>query len=538
MAPHCLARLLLLAAMASACAGSSRLKPDDHTRKTSERFAILQMVGGICTEEICGPLQACCHSCGSSGVWTEIPDPHRIAHAAIGQLPDCAADGCGRCSFTLAAFGVTERDHFLVTRWTQLPGCAAQQCRGEGACDAVLAEGRGIWTGERCESFYASGCALVGPDCEGIYPSLDACMKARAACMPGSSQPTLAGSAASSVTAAGSGGQTIANTPTAPPTEDQAACAKGDGKACLRLGEQTSQQQNPDWKYRYYVAACNAHVGLACVQLGQSLEPDPNQRAGWLKRALVEFESGCTIGDAESCYYLGIALERGTGVPLDATRAQQIYAKGCELGSLYACTNEAGLHLQGKGVKKDTARAATLYARACDRRDDRACYWLGAIHEQELALLSDHSNVGTLLRSEKLGTELRVKDSRIPVRPSPARRGPATALLLERDPRQLAANCDQGQSLACYELGVATQVGGGRFHKDDRQAVGYYEKACSLGSGWGCLRAGDCYERAYGVRVDLSKASKYFLDVCERGVGGTEGFEQQCANLGERIDAQ
>lgn len=137
----------------------------------------------------------------------------------------------------------------------------------------------------------------------------------------------------------------------------------------------------------------------------------------------------------------------------------------------------------------------------------------------------------------KIRRVLRVKDAKIPVRPSRAKRGPAIALVLELEPKQLTESCTNGQPLACYELGIATQVGGPKFPKDDKKAVGYYEKACSLGNGWGCLRAGDCYERAYGVPVDFAKASRYFLDVCERGVGGTEGFEQPCATLGERIDA-
>lgn len=339
------------------------------------------------------------------------------------------------------------------------------------------------------------------------------------------------------LTAAGMAGRSVRLELPTPTTAEGVACSKGDGKACLRLGEQAAQQQAPERQYQYYVAACSAHVGLACVHLGQSVEPNPNKRVAWLQRSLVAFESACKAGDAESCYYFGIALERGVGIPANASRAQQMYATGCQLGNLYACTNEAGLHLQGKGVKQDFARAAVLYANACERRDDRACYWLGSIHDQELDLRSNGSHVQVPVRSGKLGVELRVKEAKRLARSSPAKHGPAIEHLLALDPKPLIAACNQGQPLACYELGVATQVGGARFPKDDKKAVGYYEKACSLGSGWGCLRAGDCYEHAYGVPSDFSKASKYFLDVCERGVGGTEGFERDCANLAERIDA-
>jgi len=63
-----------------------------------------------------------------------------------------------------------------------LPGCAAQQCDGEGDCDAVFGHGEWIWTGEQCKPFYASGCNTVGADCASTYHSRDDCEKARAAC--------------------------------------------------------------------------------------------------------------------------------------------------------------------------------------------------------------------------------------------------------------------------------------------------------------------------------------------------------------------
>jgi TPR repeat protein len=346
------------------------------------------------------------------------------------------------------------------------------------------------------------------------------------ACAGRGSQVAAAGAVA------GSGCQSaIADAPT---TNDEAACAQGVGEACFRLGEQATGNQDPAGQLKYYMAACNAHVGLACVYLGQSIEPDSNKRAEWLKQSSLNFESGCNRADAESCYYLGIALERGVGLAMDATRARKVYATGCQLGSIESCTNEAGLHLQGKGTPKDLARAATIYAGACESRDERACYWLGAIHEQELGLLEDQSHVQKVASAE-LGVELRVMDAQLPIRSSPANSGPAIAVLLALDPKQLIEQCGGDQPLACYQLGIATQVGGARFPKDDRKAVAYYERACSLGSGWGCLRAGDCFERAYGVPADFAKASKYFFEVCERGVGGLKLFESECAGIGERM---
>jgi hypothetical protein len=53
--------------------------------------------------------------------------------------------------------------------------CAAQVCGSVGDCDAVLGTGKWVWDGKACQSFYASGCGLDGPDCAALFDSEQAC---------------------------------------------------------------------------------------------------------------------------------------------------------------------------------------------------------------------------------------------------------------------------------------------------------------------------------------------------------------------------
>jgi hypothetical protein len=61
------------------------------------------------------------------------------------------------------------------------PRCPAQQCRGEGMCDAWFGN-QWRWDGASCRELAEAGCNLVGRDCKSLYVSLSACEAARAKC--------------------------------------------------------------------------------------------------------------------------------------------------------------------------------------------------------------------------------------------------------------------------------------------------------------------------------------------------------------------
>lgn len=348
-------------------------------------------------------------------------------------------------------------------------------------------------------------------------------------------EPAAAGTSASvtGLEAAVTQAEPVASVP--PSVEaDSAACQAGDGEACFRMGERASINKDTPGERRYYVAACDAGIGLACVHLGNGVEGDESKRPGWLAKGFAAFATGCEKNDAQSCYYKGISLERGIGTAEDHRASIKAYDQGCELGSAESCTNGAGMHSMGKGTAKDDVRAAQLYAHACQKGDAFGCYHLGRLHEGELGILGDTSHTQKL-RSESLGVEARVNDSNRPAQASPAKRGPTINLLLRLPMAELTAACEAKDGLACYQLGVMHQVGGGAIKKDDAKAVAFYESACNSGNAWGCFRAGDCYQRGHGVSPDFKKATSFWKRVCEGEMPLGGGFKDECWNLGERM---
>jgi hypothetical protein len=61
--------------------------------------------------------------------------------------------------------------------------CAAQICRGEGVCDAIVLDHVWLWNGSACVQTSDSGCSVVGPDCGSLYESKADCEAAWSACM-------------------------------------------------------------------------------------------------------------------------------------------------------------------------------------------------------------------------------------------------------------------------------------------------------------------------------------------------------------------
>jgi hypothetical protein len=61
--------------------------------------------------------------------------------------------------------------------------CGPQQCGSDDAgCDGLVLENLWIWNGQACVQALDSGCSAVGPDCDALYPTEDACRSATVHC--------------------------------------------------------------------------------------------------------------------------------------------------------------------------------------------------------------------------------------------------------------------------------------------------------------------------------------------------------------------
>jgi TPR repeat protein len=86
----------------------------------------------------------------------------------------------------------------------------------------------------------------------------------------------------------------------------QAACKRGDARACASLGRLYEQ--------------------------GLGVPKDESQAA-------TLFEEACTDGAAEGCVNLGWLYEDGRGVPKDERRAAALFERACRAGMSEACAS-------------------------------------------------------------------------------------------------------------------------------------------------------------------------------------------------------
>lgn len=92
--------------------------------------------------------------------------------------------------------------------------------------------------------------------------------------------------------------------------------------------------------------------------------------------AVAEWEGPAAAGDADAIFNLAQAYRLGRGVPLDAPRAESLYARAAELGHVQAA-DTYGLMLFQDGRREP----ALPYVEAAARRGDpRAQYLLGIAH--------------------------------------------------------------------------------------------------------------------------------------------------------------
>src|SRR5690606_29275397 len=98
----------------------------------------------------------------------------------------------------------------------------------------------------------------------------------------------------------------------------------------------------------------------------------------------------CASGDAESCRWLAVHLERlGGADPRDRKRGAELHELACGGGVAESCLDLGRLHLRGDGVARGPARALTLFRRACDTGRFDACVEAARLYESGEAGVRD-----------------------------------------------------------------------------------------------------------------------------------------------------
>jgi uncharacterized protein len=84
----------------------------------------------------------------------------------------------------------------------------------------------------------------------------------------------------------------------------------------------------------------------------------------------------------------GALYEIGEGVPMDFSKAHELYGNGCTARAADSCIRMARMYAQGRGVAKDPDHAAVLLGETC-AMDKYACRQLGVMYENGLGVEQD-----------------------------------------------------------------------------------------------------------------------------------------------------
>jgi TPR repeat protein len=202
------------------------------------------------------------------------------------------------------------------------------------------------------------------------------------------------------------------------------------------------------------------------------------------------WRAACEKNDASACGNLGAIYAQGKGVPQDYKQAEEFYEKACRFGQPLRCLRAGIFVTNGKGTEKSLDRAAELYGLGCKLFDPENCIAYYAI---------THGKIISLEGAMK------------PVAEFPK----ASPSLLQAVATSLTLACDRGMVNPCGNLGGLYEEGDA-FPRDLVQALHFYERACELGEGERCARAGRFYANGQGVAAsDKAKAEKLFQRSCD-----------------------
>src|SRR5260221_674268 len=91
------------------------------------------------------------------------------------------------------------------------------------------------------------------------------------------------------------------------------------------------------------------------------------------------WELTCRLGDAQSCFHLGIRAQQGFRTAPDAPRARQLFEQACTGGSPMGCTNFGFYLYRGEGGAIDSSAALEAWLKACAGNESLGCAQLGDV---------------------------------------------------------------------------------------------------------------------------------------------------------------
>jgi TPR repeat protein len=254
----------------------------------------------------------------------------------------------------------------------------------------------------------------------------------------------------------------------------------------------------------------------------------------------------CELGDAGSCSDLGFMHLVGRYVPLDRSRAMQLFEKACEGADPWGCNNVGAMLIvrdalpiaearralsllettcasepslcnnlavanrDGRHTRQNKPRATELFSRSCLGGDAAACHDLALAYDDGIGVnrdvpraaeLQGHScNRGFMHACAAMGTRYLY--------------GTGVPKNEEYAVRYFRHACDGKNQLGCGLLGLMMMGGEGGLRRDPQGGKNLMEQACNSGSNDSCAILG----AALKSQGDLVGARQWFDRACEKGM--------------------
>jgi TPR repeat protein len=306
-------------------------------------------------------------------------------------------------------------------------------------------------------------------------------------------------------------------------------CDSGDARACEVMGRHllTDQGAAAEWAnrcrggarsgwcatpapedaaQRFLVRACDLGSGVGCFGLSSLYiaHPEKQRARGELgdvtSRSKAILAKACECGAKDGCSALAKMYVVGAQMmlnerPPNEFKAAVMLVEACKLGDLDACHD--GLRIVTTGSRQfDPRLVSDLSANACKHGDQDACA------------------VGVCGRAARLNLERlgKVVSPEALAQPMVA----CTVAMKNADPKtanEVAACFDSRQSLDCLE-----PLGGAQFLRagGDVQRLRNYERECTHGDDFACVRAGEVYEYVDNL-ANPQLAWTRFKSACDKG---------------------
>ncbi|MEO8706849.1 MAG: tetratricopeptide repeat protein [Kofleriaceae bacterium] len=192
---------------------------------------------------------------------------------------------------------------------------------------------------------------------------------------------------------------------------DTKACDKGNGKACIALGDRAAADKDDAGALGFYKQACALKVPRGCGAVASMVMFGLGTPADEAKGHELR-DKACTMSDAPSCNDLGSDYADGEhGVSKNEAKAKTFYEKACTLKDGLGCFNLGNVYRVGEGVKADIKKALPLFQKSCDLNSAKGCTELAIIYYEGTVVPKSMVKATFLLEKGcKLGSDVACKN--------------------------------------------------------------------------------------------------------------------------------